>query len=182
MSHDDFDDDDLPPETEAGGAGNGGKNNDRVAAADGNDDDYVGYGHPPKRHRFPPGRSGNPNGRPKGARGMKAMLRKELNTRVRITENGKSRSVTKMEVMIKRLTEQGAKGDLKAISKLIELGAQVFGMDDEPDRSEPLSAEDQAIIDAARHRLAWLAQQAEEQTDKTDTPEDLTSEDGEEEE
>ena len=26
----------------------------------------VGYGHPPEAHRFTPGQSGNPRGRPKG--------------------------------------------------------------------------------------------------------------------
>ena len=26
----------------------------------------VGYGHPPEAHRFAPGQSGNPRGRPKG--------------------------------------------------------------------------------------------------------------------
>ena len=32
------------------------------------DDDYVGYGRPPKKHRFKPGQSGNPAGRQKGSR------------------------------------------------------------------------------------------------------------------
>ena len=166
MADDNSNDSEKPPETETGGAGGGGKNNDRVTDTGGGDEednDYVGYRHPPKRHRFRPGQSGNRRGRPSGARGMKAMLRKELGARVRITENGRPCSVSKIEVMIKRLTEKGAQGDVKAISKLIELAVQVFGMDDEPDRIEPLNAEEQAIIDAARERRAWLASLADSQ-------------------
>ena len=36
-----------------------------MSSADNGDDDYVGYGHPPKKHRFKKGNSGNPQGRPK---------------------------------------------------------------------------------------------------------------------
>lgn len=61
---------------------------------DGKDDYTVGYGKPPRHTRFQKGQSGNPRGRPKGARGLKADLRAELSERVRVTENGRTRRLT----------------------------------------------------------------------------------------
>lgn len=141
---------DQSPAAEAGGVRGGGNGNGN--GTDSDDDEPVGYGRPPKRYWFKPGQSGNPKGRRKGARGMKAMLRQELNAKVRVTENGKSRRITKMELMIKQLTARGAKGDFKSIAKLIDLGGHVFGMEDPVDSSAPLSPGDQAIIDALRAR------------------------------
>ena len=47
--------------------------------------DYeVGFGRPPVHTRFQTGRSGNPNGRPKGIRNLATALEKELNARVTI--------------------------------------------------------------------------------------------------
>ena len=40
--------------------------------------DKVGYKHPPKHTRFKPGQSGNPRGRPKRARSLKAEFLEEL--------------------------------------------------------------------------------------------------------
>lgn len=49
------------------------------------DRDYdVGYGKPPKRTQFKKGKSGNPKGRPKGAKGVKASLKRELESKITI--------------------------------------------------------------------------------------------------
>jgi len=41
------------------------------------DDDVVGYGKPPRAHRFKPGQSGNPNGRPKGSKNEATLTQEE---------------------------------------------------------------------------------------------------------
>ena len=43
-------------------------------------DDDVGYGKPPRSRRFKPGQSGNPKGRPKGAKNRDTILRELLNS------------------------------------------------------------------------------------------------------
>ena len=144
------------PQAESGRGGDGNRKPPRVAASD-DDDDRVGYKRPPKKHRFPPGQSGNPRGRSKGAKGLKTILKKELGGRVRITENGKTRSISKMELLIKRLVEKGGKGDYKSLAKLLDLGALVFGMDDEDGNESVLTRQEQAIIDEAAKRRRELS-------------------------
>jgi hypothetical protein len=119
----------------------------------------VGYKRPPKEHQFKPGESGNARGRRRGAKGLKTIIKKELSERVRITENGATRSISKMELLIKRLVEKGGKGDYKSLAKLLELGALVLGMDDEDNAPPKLSREEQAIIDQATQRRRAIAVQ-----------------------
>jgi len=107
----------------------------------------VGYGKPPKATQFNKGQSGNPKGRPKGARGLKTDLKAELNERVTISENGRSRKLTKQQLMFKQLGTKAASGDLKAISKLAELAISLLGPEDEiPESASRLSHEDEAIL------------------------------------
>lgn len=107
----------------------------------------VGYGKPPKSGQFQKGKSGNPRGRPKGARGLKTDLKAELGERVTITENGRTRKLTKQQLMVKQLTAKAVKGDMRAISKLAELAISLLGPEDEiPESTSRISPEDDAIL------------------------------------
>lgn len=81
--------------------------------------DPVGYRRPPKHSQFAKGRSGNPNGRPKGVRNFATVIEAELNTKIPITENGKRRSISKREAVAKQLVNKAASGDTKAIPLLL---------------------------------------------------------------
>ena len=84
--------------------------------------DYeVGYGKPPKRTRFRKGRSGNPKGRPKGAKSIWAVLDKVLREKVMVREGGKRKRITKIEASFKSLLDQAMKGNVRALTKFIEL-------------------------------------------------------------
>jgi hypothetical protein len=62
--------------------------------------DYpVGYGKPPHHTRFVKGQSGNPRGRPPGAKNMKTLLTRALNELVVVTDNGGRRKVSKREAI-----------------------------------------------------------------------------------
>src|SRR6516162_1852411 len=62
-------------------------------------DDEVGYRKPPRRTRFRKGQSGNPRGRPSGAKNLSTMLREELNQRVIVVQNGRRRKITKRKAI-----------------------------------------------------------------------------------
>jgi hypothetical protein len=78
-----------------------------------------GYGRPPKHAQFAKGRSGNPNGRPKGVRNFATVIEAELNTKIPINENGKRRLISKREAVAKQLVNKAASGDTKAIPLLL---------------------------------------------------------------
>jgi hypothetical protein len=77
-------------------------------------DDAPGYKRPPKDSRFKPGKSGNPNGRPRGARGLKTDLDAVLRKRVTIREDGELRHVSRQMALLLSLYEKAVHGDAKA--------------------------------------------------------------------
>ena len=84
-------------------------------------DERVGYGRPPLATRFRPGQSGNPRGRPKGARNLSTVIASALSERVAITENGHRHRITKLEAAIKQLVNRAAGGETRATQLLIQL-------------------------------------------------------------
>lgn len=88
-------------------------NNDE--SADRNPEEYVGYGHPPQEHRFRPGQSGNPKGRPRGARNRSSILNRVLSERRSYTEAGTSRSATTIQLLLRSIRTRASSGQLDAI-------------------------------------------------------------------
>lgn len=112
------------------------------------DSDYdVGYKKPPSHTQFKKGRSGNPKGRPKSARGLKTDLRAELITKMKIRMNGEDVSGTKQQLMLRTLSARAASGDVQATRILIDLVMQVFGPEDHVTGPKRLSALDQQVLD-----------------------------------
>lgn len=82
--------------------------------------DYeVGFGKPPKATQFKKGQSGNPRGRPKGSLNLATTLKRALNEKVMVAENGRQRTVSKGEAAIKQLVNRAAQGELPFIRMLL---------------------------------------------------------------
>jgi hypothetical protein len=85
-------------------------------------EDYkVGYGKPPKGGQFKKGISGNPSGRPKKPSDFTSELKKELQSKVIITENGKRQVITKSEGAAKQLANKAVSGNLPALRLVISM-------------------------------------------------------------
>jgi uncharacterized protein DUF5681 len=84
--------------------------------------DYaIGYGRPPKSTRFKPGVSGNRKGRPKGSRPVGALLQQIIQQKIAVTENGKTRRLPVMEIMLRRLANDAMRGEPRSIKFLLSL-------------------------------------------------------------
>ncbi|MDG4649355.1 DUF5681 domain-containing protein [Roseibacterium sp. SDUM158017] len=120
-------------------------------------DDKGGYGRPPKSTQFKKGQSGNPNGRPKGAQGITASLKRELNSKITVTEGQQTKTISKAEAVAKRLLAKALVGDLKALLKLIEIDPQLFGV--EADQAAQDRAKQPEAVDLAMLRHFFAAQE-----------------------
>lgn len=81
----------------------------------------IGYKRPPKSGQFRKGQSGNPKGRPKSSRNFMTLLEEELDQPVTINENGKKKTISRMQAMTKRMVVEALQGDRKAFLTLFEV-------------------------------------------------------------
>lgn len=85
--------------------------------------DYeVGYGRPPKHSRFVKGRSGNPSGRPKGAKSVATRINEVLNQKVRVNTEKGPLYMTKLQAALMQLANLALAGkNRQAIRDLLQL-------------------------------------------------------------
>ena len=109
--------------------------------------DYVvGYRRPPQATKFKAGTSGNPKGRPKGTRPIGAILHEIFEQPTRVTENGRTRRVSTLEVVLRRLAKDAMNGDPKAIQLSFSLLARYGGSPQSTPELRDLLEEDAAIL------------------------------------
>jgi hypothetical protein len=118
-------------------------------------DHEVGYRKPPRHTRFTKGQSGNPRGRPPGAKNLKTLLSDALNEFVIVSENGGRRKITKREAIVTQLVNRSASADFRAIKILLDMVRDIEGQSEpaSPETS-PFSEADEKVIEQLRARFS----------------------------
>jgi hypothetical protein len=109
-------------------------------------DHAVGYGRPPKATQFKKGQSGNPRGRPKGTRPVGAVLQEILGQKVAVSENGKTRRLPALEVMLRRLANDAMRSEPVALKLMLSLFDRYGESPEAGIRFDEILAEDKAIL------------------------------------
>ena len=110
----------------------------------------VGYCRPPKENQFKPGRSGNPKGRPKGAKNEATILRNIFNRQIESREAGRVRKISVLEGMLLKFADDALKGNPKSAAFLLNRYRLAEGAAPESDENDQ---DDKQILDGFIERL-----------------------------
>ncbi len=83
----------------------------------------VGDKRPPVHSRYEKGKSGNPSGRRKGQHSVQDLMLREASRLVKVKNGNKVETITKHEVVVRRLWALGMTGELAAIRLLLQFMA-----------------------------------------------------------
>lgn len=110
----------------------------------------VGYGKPPRHTQFKPGCSGNPKGRPKGAIGLKTLVKSVMTEKVTVRTAKGRKKMTRIEANL-RLTDERAKTNQSAANKIMDLYERAVPETSEDngqeEREVPLTLSDRKILE-----------------------------------
>ncbi|MBA3519250.1 MAG: hypothetical protein H0T75_16800 [Rhizobiales bacterium] len=108
----------------------------------------VGYGKPPPHTRFKPGQSGNPKGRPKRHRNLRTVVEEALAETITIREGDRTRTVPRLEALVRTIMNRALKGDPKFVASLIALirTVDLVGDEPEPDTDAPATREEEKLV------------------------------------
>jgi hypothetical protein len=115
------------------------------------DDNDVGYGKPPRANQFKPGHSGNPKGRPKGAKSEATILHELLQQKIDLNRRGKTRKITILEAMLRRIAEDSLKGNTRSAAFLLNRLREMTA--NEPDETD-LSEDEKTVLETYLKELS----------------------------
>jgi hypothetical protein len=96
----------------------------------------VGYKSPPRHTQFPPGKSGNSKGRPKGRKNLRKQFLDIIEETITVNENGRRRKLRKGDVALRQVVNKAMTGESRSVKLFFELLRQ-FVHDSDHER-EPI--------------------------------------------
>jgi hypothetical protein len=106
----------------------------------------VGYGRPPRHSRFRPGQSGNPKGRPKGARSIQDGVSEVFRKARRVKVQGKTVRMPTFMVILASQAERAMRGDVAAFRALTPLMMRLVDGDEGGEAVKKLPEEDRRLL------------------------------------
>jgi hypothetical protein len=113
----------------------------------------VGYGKPPRQTQFKKGQSGNPNGRVKGSKNLATLIMAALNAPVVVTQNGRRKTITKLEAMTTQLANKGASGEFKATHLLLGMIQLFEDRSNVPEQTKVVEEADRQVMQLLFDRI-----------------------------
>ena len=113
----------------------------------------AGYCKPPRHTQFKQGQSGNLKGRPRGSLNIARILARTLREKVTVNENGRRRTITKLEAAVKQIVNKSAAGDAAAIKFLLGLTQMVEAQFDAQGARTELPEDDRKVMAGLLARL-----------------------------
>jgi hypothetical protein len=117
------------------------------------DDNIARHKRPPRKGQFPPGKSGNPRGRPPGSRNIRTYVHALLGAKIPVIEGGKTRNIRRAEAIAIQLVNLAAKGDPKGIAAILNLTRE---FDQAIDQAQPAAPTHVADIEVMQDIIARI--------------------------
>ncbi len=112
----------------------------------------IGYGKPPQHTRFKKGRSGHPEGRPKGTPNLRSAIRRAAEEKVKVHIGDRTLTMPSIEAMAYKLVQKALGGDIKAVKAVIELGGLDQSFAEAAAGAATMGAEDLDLVRRALER------------------------------
>ena len=110
----------------------------------------------PRSHRFKPGQSGNPRGRPRGTRNLWTDLTQLLKKRIPVREDGETRHISRQEAILLSLYSKAVRGDVRAIMSILTMLMKLEPATASKPDQDDVSQRDQEIIEDYLRRKAAI--------------------------
>jgi hypothetical protein len=132
------------------------------------DEEYeVGFGKPPKSAQFAKGKSGNPNGRPKGSKNLATLFREIGQEQVTVTEGGRKRTMNKAHAVMVQLTNKAVSGERWAILSYLQTD-RIYSLG-EPTEEIPreLTQRNKEVMTGFINRMKLMGKAGEDESSRT---------------
>jgi hypothetical protein len=127
----------------------------------------VGFGRPPKSTRFAKGKSGNPNGRPKGSKNLATLFREIGEEQVTVTENGRTRNIKKSHAVIVQLTNKAVSGERWAIQTYLQTDRTFSLSETAEEIPRELTQRNKEVVTGFINRMKLMDKSVEDESSAT---------------